>query len=262
MKGKIFSESSNIYQDQAKILFDFYQSVAEKIVSEEERIEKETSKLEEEKTVLQNTLSSFWNRIMLWFQGNLKKTKSKIASLLSRIVEFERMHKEIFRDYKVSKLGVAYIPIADQVKYENKSFIVDHTGVVSESEVKLQLSKQNDLLIETINDLEKLSQDAPIVETSEDIEEIDTEHYSRSMQQLSQHDYFGKLERSLRTVSFCMDDLDITSVQLPLVENESSYFNFLKEYSTNELADNVPVFSAFDTKKYDEQISKFQELNK
>lgn len=262
MKGKIFSESSNIYQDQAKILFDFYQSVAEKVVTEEERIEKEISKLEEEKTMLQNTLSSFWNRIKLWFQGNMKKTKAKITSLLSRIAEFERMHKEIFRDYKVSKLGVAYIPIADQVKYENKSFIVDHTGIVSDSEVKLQLSKQNDLLIETINDLEKLSQDAPIVETSKDIEQIATEHYSKSMQQLSQHDYFGKLERSLRTVSFCMDDLDITSVQLPLVENESSYFDFLKEYSTNEVAENVPIFSAFDTKKYDEQISKFQELNK
>jgi hypothetical protein len=35
----------------------------------------------------------------------------------------------------VSKLGVAYVPVADQIKYENKSFIVDHTGMVEESEV-------------------------------------------------------------------------------------------------------------------------------
>lgn len=49
MKGKIFPESSNIYQDQAKILFNYYQSMAEKIVQEEERIEKEIAKLEEEK---------------------------------------------------------------------------------------------------------------------------------------------------------------------------------------------------------------------
>ena len=262
MKGKIFPESSNIFQDQAKILFNYYQSMAEKIVSEEERIEKEIAKLEEEKKMIENILSSFWNRIKLWFQGKLKKTKLQIEELNSRITEFQKMHKEIFRDYKVSKLGVAYVPIADQIKYENKSFIVDHTGAVPESEVKLQLSRQNDLLIDTIAELEKLSEVAPVVESSNEIEEIETEHYSKSMQQLNQHDYFGKLERSLRTISFCMDDLDVTSVRLPLVANESSYLNFLKEFATNELPENAPVFKSFDTQKYNEQISKFQELNK
>ena len=53
MKGKIFPESSNIYQDQAKILFNYYQSMAEKIVQEEERIEKEIAKLEEEKKMIE-----------------------------------------------------------------------------------------------------------------------------------------------------------------------------------------------------------------
>ena len=38
--GKIFKDSSNIYQDEAKILFNYYQQCAEKIVSEEERLEK------------------------------------------------------------------------------------------------------------------------------------------------------------------------------------------------------------------------------
>ena len=262
MKGKIFPESSNIYQDQAKILFNYYQSMAEKIVQEEERIEKEIAKLEEEKKMIEDILSSFWNRIKLWFQGKLKKTRLQVETLNTRIAEFQKMHKEIFRDYKVSKLGVAYVPIADQIKYENKSFIVDHTGMVEESEVKLQLSKQNDLLIQTISELEKLSGEAPIVESSNEIEEIETEQYSKSMQQLNQHDYFGKLERSLRTISYCMDDLDVTSVQLPLVANESSYLNFLKEFATNEVPENAPVFKAFDTQKYNVQISKFQELNK
>ncbi len=262
MKGKIFPESSNIYQDQAKILFNYYQSMAEKIVQEEERIEKEIAKLEEEKKMIEDILSSFWNRIKLWFQGKLKKTRLQVETLNTRIAEFQKMHKEIFRDYKVSKLGVAYVPIADQIKYENKSFIVDHTGMVEESEVKLQLSKQNDLLIQTISEIEKLSGEAPIVESSNEIEEIETEQYSKSMQQLNQHDYFGKLERSLRTISYCMDDLDVTSVQLPLVANESSYLNFLKEFATNEIPENAPIFKAFDTQKYNEQISKFQELNK
>ena len=49
MKGKIFPESDNIYQDQAKILFNYYQQVAERIVQEEERIEKEIKSLESDK---------------------------------------------------------------------------------------------------------------------------------------------------------------------------------------------------------------------
>ena len=271
MKGKIFPESSNIYQDQAKILFNYYQSMAEKIVQEEERIEKEIAKLEEERSMLNKDLSKakLWKWVLcvliipfIYFMIKENGIVKQINSLDERINEFNKQHKEIFRDYKVNKLGVAYVPIADQIKYENKSFIVDHTGMVEESEVKLQLSKQNDLLIETISELEKLSGEAPIVESSTEIEEIETEQYSKSMQQLNQHDYFGKLERSLRTISYCMDDLDVTSVQLPLVANESSYLNFLKEFATNEVPENAPVFKAFDTQKYNEQISKFQELNK
>ena len=34
MKGKIFASSDNIYQDQAKILFDYYRQAAEKIVKD------------------------------------------------------------------------------------------------------------------------------------------------------------------------------------------------------------------------------------
>ena len=41
MTGKIFPESNNVYQDQAKILFNYYSQAAEKIVAEEERIEKQ-----------------------------------------------------------------------------------------------------------------------------------------------------------------------------------------------------------------------------
>ena len=271
MKGKIFPETSNIFQDQAKILFNYYQQMAEKIVQEEERIEKEIAKLEEEKSVLNQDLAKakLWKWMLciliipfIYFMIKENGLTKQITALDERINEFKKLHKEIFRDYKVSKLGVAYVPVADQIKYENKSFIVDHTGMVEESEVKLQLSKQNDLLIETISALENLSAQAPLVETSVEIEEIETAQYSTSMQQINQHDYFGKLERSLRTISYCMDDLDVTSVSLPLVANESSYLNFLKEFSTNEVPEGSPVFEVFNTEKYKDDIAKFQELNK
>ncbi len=57
MTGKIYSDSANIHQDQARILFDYYKQAAEKIVSEEEKYEKEIAKLAEEKVVLLKDLS-------------------------------------------------------------------------------------------------------------------------------------------------------------------------------------------------------------
>lgn len=267
MTGKIFPESNNIYQDQAKILFNYYRQAAEKIVQEEERIEKEIAILEEEKSFKDQELSKtiYWLfTIILFFVYFIKKNKitKEIDDLDSRINEFRKQHSEIFRDYKVSKLGVAYVPVADQIKYEDKSFIIDYTGKVNESEITLQLSRQNDLLVETIADLEQLSSKAPIVETSKNTETIDTDDYSTSIQQINQHDYFGKLERSLRTISYCMDDLDTTSVSLPLVAEKSDYLQLLNEYATSDIPDNAPIVEVFDKEKYAGSISKFQELNK
>lgn len=267
MTGKIFSESSNIYHDQAKILFNYYSKSAEKIVAEEERIEKEIAALEEEKTVLEKQISGLWVwflTIILFFVYFIKKSglEKEIAEKDSRIVEFKKQHAEIFRDYKVSKLGVAYVPVADQIKYEDKSFIVDYTGKVDESEVTLQLSRQNDLLIETIADIENLSSEAPIVETSNDTETIETDEYSTSIQEINQHDYFGKLERSLRTISYCMDDLDTVSVSLPLVVDKSEYLEYLNEFATTDIPPNAPIIPVFDKEKYAGSINKFQELNK
>jgi hypothetical protein len=271
MNCKIFADSNNIFEDQATILFDYYQRMAEKIVQEEERLEKEIAKLEEEKTVVIENRSKA--KLYKWllcitiigfiiFQLKENNFTKQVEMLDARIGEFKKLHNEIFRDYKVTKMGIAYIPVADQIKYENRSFIVDYTGMITESEIKLQLSKQNDLLIEKIADLEKLAAEAPMVESSNDVEEIDTQQYSRSMQNLNQHDYFGSLERSLRTISYCMDDLDVTSVSLPLIADNSDYLEYIKEYCTTAIGENSTVFEVFDTKKYVEDISKFQKLNK
>ena len=170
MKGKIFPESTNSCQDQAKILFNYYQQAAEKIVAEEERLEKQIAVLEEKKAQLEKEIAGLWVwflTIILFFIYFIKKSglMKQIADVDTRIGEFRKQHDEIFRDYKVTKLGVAYVPVAEQIKYEDRSFIVDYTGRVPESEVTLQLSRQNDLLIDTIGRLEKLSEEAPIATT-------------------------------------------------------------------------------------------------
>ena len=205
--GKIFPESGNVYQDQARILFNYYRQAAEKIVSEEERIEKEINVLEENKQVLEKEISGLWKwflTIILFFVYFIKKSglQKQISEIDIRINEFRKQHSEIFRDYKVTKLGVAYVPVAEQIKYEDKSFVVDYTGKVEDSEITLQMSRRNDLLIETIGKLENLSKEAPIVENSEDTETIETDNYSTSIQEVNQHDYLGGLERSLRTISY------------------------------------------------------------
>ena len=272
MTGKIFPESANIYQDQAKVLFNYYRQAAEKIVGEEERIEGEIARLEkekEEKTIQQSKLWIPWLLplailiipIIIFFVKK-NQLQKEIDGLNIRIAEFQKQHKEIFRDYKVNKMGVAYVPVADQIKYEDKSFIVDYTGTVNESEVTLQMSRQNDLLVSTIGELEHLSQDAPVVESSNDTEALDTDEYSTSIQQVNQHDYFGKMERSLRTIGFCMEDLDVSSVSLPLVADKSEYNEVLDEYATGDIPADAPVVEVFDKSRYAGSINKFQELNK
>lgn len=265
--GKIFPESGNVYQDQARILFNYYRQAAEKIVSEEERIEKEINVLEENKQVLEKEISGLWKwflTIILFFVYFIKKSglQKQISEIDIRINEFRKQHSEIFRDYKVTKLGVAYVPVAEQIKYEDKSFVVDYTGKVEDSEITLQMSRRNDLLIETIGKLENLSKEAPIVENSEDTETIETDNYSTSIQEVNQHDYLGGLERSLRTISYCMDDIDVTSVSLPLVAEGSGYLQFLNEYATKEVPENAPVIDVFDNRKYIDSIDKFEELNR
>lgn len=264
MDGKIFADSANIWQDQAKILFNYYRQAAERIVKEEERIESEIKNLNQEKEELEEKLSNAWVWLFLLIfpyfiiKSNLRK---KIAEIDERIEVFNDEHKKIFRDYKVTRLGVAYVPVAEQVKYQDKSFIVDFTNAVPDSDISLSISRQNPLLIQTIHSLNHLAKEAPIVETSEEVETVATDDYSRSIQEIKENDYLGALERSLRTVSFCMDDLETVSVSLPLVLQDSGYLPQLDEFATTTPPKEAPTVKVFDNAIYSPGIEKFREIN-
>lgn len=264
--GKIFSDSSNIYQDQARLLFNYYEQAAERIVRQEEALEKQIKELEEDREQVELKKSDIWKwflTIVAFFMYWVRKNEydRQIEAINEKIAEKEQEHKNIFRDYKVTKMGVAYVPVAQQMAYEDKCFVVDYTGKVDNSRVSLQMSRQNDLLVETMSQMEKLTTEAPIVETSDESESIDTNDYSLSIQEINQNDYVGKLDRSLRTISFCMNDTEVKSVDLPLVADNSEYLHFLNEYSTNDNG-NHPVVKVFDDKKYDNEIDDFCKLNK
>jgi hypothetical protein len=264
--GKIFSDSSNIYQDQARLLFNYYEQAAERIVRQEEAIEKQIKELEEDREQVELKKSDIWKwflTIVAFFMYWVRKNEydRQIEAINEKIAEKEQEHKNIFRDYKVTKMGVAYVPVAQQMAYEDKCFVVDYTGKVENSRISLQMSRQNDLLVETMSQMEKLTTEAPIVETSDESESIDTNDYSLSIQEINQSDYVGKLDRSLRTISFCMNDTEVKSVDLPLVADNSEYLHFLNEYSTNDNG-NHPVVKVFDDKRYDNEIDDFCKLNK
>ena len=264
--GKIFSDSSNIYQDQARLLFNYYEQAAERIVRQEEALEKQIKELEDDREQVELKKSDFLKwffKIVAFFMYWVRKNEYDrlIEAINEKITEKKQEHKNIFRDYKVTKMGVAYVPIAQQVAYEDKCFVVDYTGKVENSRVTLQMSRQNDLLAETMSQMEKLTTEAPIVETSDDSERIDTNDYSLSIQEINQSDYVGKLDRSLRTISFCMNDTEVKSVDLPLVADNSEYLHFLNEYSTNDNG-NHPIVKVFDDKKYDKEIDDFCKLNR
>lgn len=275
MSGKIFNASANIYQDQAKVLFDYYKQAAEKIVSEEEKYEKEIAVCKERVAQLSQDFTKakhtrlicmifFFLLIPIYFaitaHLKMKELQAEIDANEQKIGEFQKMHKEIFRDYKVTKLGIGYVPIAAQIPFEDKSFIIDYTNSVNSQNFNLNTLKQAELFTSTVNDLDELMKDAPIIEKSEETESVSTDDYSLSIQNVTYHDYLGKIDRTLRTSSYCLSDLDLTSVSLPVVLPESEHSKFINEHSTTETG-NAPVFNIFDNSPYQDEIARFHSLN-
>ncbi len=275
MSGKIFNSSANIYQDQAKVLFDYYKQAAEKIVSEEEKYEKEIAVCKERVAQLSQDFAKakqtrlicmifFFVLIPIYFaitaHLKMKELQEEIDANEQKISEFQKMHKEIFRDYKVTKLGIGYVPVAAQIPFEDKSFMIDYTNSVNSQKFNLNTLKQAELFTNAVNDLDELMKDAPIIEKSEETESVSTDDYSLSIQNVTYHDYLGKIDRTLRTSSFCLSDLDLTSVSLPVVLPESEHSKFINEHSTTETG-NAPVFNIFDNSPYQDEIARFHSLN-
>ncbi len=282
MSGKIFAESANLYQDQARILFDYYREAAERIVSEEERIEKDIAVATEYRTQLNTEIAKVnllkniafivggvlvvgFIALMIAGMGSTMFSVMSIVGALSaggfgvkqllsqnnfikelsateiKIEEFQKLHLEIFRDYKVSKLGVGYVPVAGQIAFEDKSFLIDYTGTKNNESFVLQTLRQSDLFTDKISELEALLKEVPMVENSNETEVVDTDQYSTSIQQVTYHDYFGALDRNLRGAAYCMNDLDVTSVSLPVILPESDYAKYLNEYATSNPRESATV---------------------
>lgn len=275
MEGKIFNDSSNIYQDQAKVLFEYYKNAAEKIVNEEKILEGKISDAEYQVRKYQDDVAKakslrtiYW--IICWTivglvlalikNSQIKEFERMISEKETEIDGYRQAHKNIFRDYRVTKIGVAYVPVAKRVAYNDKSFVVDQSGVTDKEKFTLQVIRQNELIDEAVSDLRKLTVSAPIVESSDETETVGTGEFSRSIQKVNFNDYFGKLDRTLRTISYGLGNVEEYNVELPVVFPDTEYASFLKEHSATDVTGS-PVFRVFDSSRFDEDIQKFNQLN-
>lgn len=299
MTGKVFKESSNIYEDEAKILFDYYKKAAEKIVEEEIDLEKKIEEAVNNKNTSQErqrkhkivsivTVSiagaalaggivTFLLDILIAavvlgcvFLGCgitsivhlVKKNKAKkdFDNFEDLVASYEDAKKNIRRNYKVSKLGVAYVPVATRVPFEGKSFVVDHTGTMPNIDFSLSVLHQPKELQKSLENLEENLNNIPIVEGNEDAEQIDTSSYSKSVQNITMHNYMGNIDREVRNISYLLTDSDTRSVSLPVVPPQSEEDAFLNEYATTETGDK-PIVKVFDTEDFESKLSTFTNIS-
>lgn len=260
--GKILKNSANIYEDEARIMFNFYQRQAEKIVQAEEALESSIKEAEVRRDDLQYRLDGWWNKIVNFLLFRTGRLKRELEDVCDEINDLQTKHDNIYRGYHVNKLGVAYVPVANQVKFGNKSFVVDFAGNVDNSRISLQMPRNQELLTQTVQDIDYLMRNIPTVETTNEVETVDTNEYSLSIQEIKMGDYTGKIDRNLRTISYCMSDMEKVSVELPLVQEGSDYLNYLQEFSTSEAPENAPIVDIFGEHRYDDSVEKFREINK
>src|SRR5574344_2229808 len=290
MTGKVFAESANLYQDEAKILFDYYKKVAEKIVAEEKDLEAKISQAENDINNATNEnhkekilvcviggcgvaaiiLGIFLKIFLLLGIGLLIgaivcltkffKSKKAIALGESQKKGFGEAFAAIRRDYKVTKLGVAYVPVATRVPMEEKSFVVDHTGSMGNTEFSLSILHKPKEFQESLAELENGISKVPVVEKNESAEQIDTSDYSLSMQNITMHDYMGNIDRQVRNISYLLGDNDSVSVALPVVPPASAEDAFLNEYATTDTNDK-PIVKVFNTDGFEDKLSAFSKLD-
>ena len=291
MKGKVFESSMDVYQDQASVLFDFYLNAAQKIIDQEDALDNQCRELENEIAgieaqkdhvnrdyaisgalivlgiILGVVVHSILALLVLAGLGYAGKTYMFVKNVQKEIDEVEEKKQQlqtekqnIFRDYKVSKIGVTYVPVAKTISLGDKSVVVDLTGSTPDTTKPLQVANNPQALVNTLKDLEQLSTEAPIVEQDEQVENVETSEYSSSIQDVKFYDYFGKMDRTLRTGAYYLSDVTTKEIKVPFVEPGSDIMNYLSLYATTDVED-APVTAVFDENRYNKEIEEFRQIN-
>lgn len=289
MTGKVFSGSSNIYQDQATVLFDYYKNAAEAIVSAEMKEEQNFKDLVSGK----NTALKKFNlaKVMMpsmfglalaclaaglilhllflilaagaigvgiKFLVDFLKSKRSIGEYEEQINLSNQRYQNIRRDYSVDKIGVVYVPVATRIPFEEKSFLLDHTGAVEDTGFTLSVLRQPQEFRESVQGLTELLSTIPVVEDNNETEEISTAEYSSSIQNITLNDYVGNVDREVRNISYLLDESDNISVSIPVVMPKSDQAEFIHDFATDTPGEH-PIVKVFPV-NFDEKLKKFESL--
>ena len=288
--GKVFSGSTDVYQDQAQVLFDYYRQAAEKIVAEEAAIEQQIAEVDKRISEMNAQLAGMKTKLIIWgvvagvsligtfviipvlIVGvvvggimaarsfmSMNETEKSVTQFGQRKTELGAAWQAVRRDYRIERIGVAYVPVAKRVQQGNQSYVVDVTGDQPDMEFSLTLINQPDELKETMDGLHEHMLEMPTVETNEEPEQVDTSDYSTSVQDITLHDYMGAIDRQVRTVRYLIDDSRRVSMSMPVVPPASTRYNVIEEYGTSNPS-NYPVIPIFDERAVDQKVSEFSSM--
>lgn len=291
MSGKIFAESADIYDDQARALCDYLIEAARRIVAEEERIEREISAREEKAAQLvidegrkrtlmmvllacggiALVLASFWGVLLFVLSLGLigagvvqlrefKTISGALQQLRQQIAVFKKEFKAIFRGHRVKKLGIAYVPVATKIPFESGHYLIDFTGMAPGRTFSLHTVKDTGAFVTNIQALEGTVERMPIVESSAHVEDVDTSAFSRSIQQVPYYDYLGTMDRSMRAAAYHLNDLNREEVSLPVIEPDSELAGYLDAYATTDPVGGIRL-EVFPTDAHREALQAFDALN-
>lgn len=298
MGGKIFANSSNLQEDKAKILFDYYKKAAETIVGKERAIEEKdeaaTGTIETNNALINNkgtlrivfivltciilvgALIAFFIEpafgfilgvlclVMAGLAIKAHLERSRLIEENLRQEEIKRALQEekdaIRRDYKVSRLGTVYVPIASSVPFEGKSFTIDHTGNVENTRFSISVLNQPDEFKQTLSELEASLESVPIVEGNESAETVDSSDYSKSIQNVTMHDYMGGVDRQIRKITYLLSDSERVNVSLPMVIPQSEADSFIDEFATED-PEGKTIVNVFDMQAYEDPLQTLSKLN-
>jgi hypothetical protein len=153
-----------------------------------------------------------------------------------------------------------YVPVATRVPFEDKSFMVDHTGTVQNTDFSISVVRNPDELLASLSELENGIREAPVVEQANAPEEIDTVDYSTSMQHVTLFDYMGNIDRQVRNIRYLLSNNDYVSLSLPVVLPDTKTAEFIKTFTASDPGKN-PVVPVFNIDGFKEKIDTFYMLN-
>ena len=287
--GKVFSDSTDVYQDQAQVLFEYYRQAAERIVAEETAIEQKMSEVDQRIADANAQFAGEKTKLIIWgvvagacvlagiffppvfvgvvvagfmaFQSYKKfnEAKATIEQSHQYRSQLEMEYQAVRRDYRIEQIGVAYVPVAKRVKQGGQSYVVDVTGDQPETEFSLTLINQPDELKETMDNLHEHMLEMPTVEDNDEPEQVDTSDYSTSVQDITLHDYMGTIDRQVRTVRYLIDDSRSVSMSMPVIPPASTRYAVIDEYGTSNPS-GYPIVPVFDEQGIDQKVGEFSSM--